>query len=92
MSGKLIKLIFIIAIIISIALGYVNFQLVQDNKLLIDKVSRESMERDGFLLIKMDELIGVHNDLVDKYNEHLEQFHKSRHNKINEEEKIKIKW
>ena len=92
MSGKLIKLIFIIAIIISIALGYVNFQLVQDNKLLIDKVSRESIERDGFLLINLNELISIHNDFTDKYNEHLEQFHKGKYDKIDGEEKIKIKW
>ena len=92
MDNRFIKLIFLIAIIVSIAFGYINFQLIEDNKLIIDKVARESMERDGFLLVKMNGLINVHNDLVDKYNEHLEQFHKSRHNKINEEEKIKIKW
>lgn len=92
MDNRFIKLIFLIAIIVSIAFGYINFQLIEDNKLIIDKVARESMERDGFLLVKMNGLINVHNDLVDKYNEHLEQFHKDKYNKIDGKEKSKIKW
>jgi len=92
LDNRFIKLIFLIAIIVSIAFGYINFQLIEDNKLIIDKVARESMERDGFLLVKMNGLINVHNDLVDKYNEHLEQFHKDKYNKIDGKEKSKIKW